>query len=69
MLMALHEITNYTRACVFCIHYNVSWGGGETGYIVCTYFWGLRRATQMLKRSEEELEIKGERPPGWDCKS
>lgn len=26
MLMALHEITNYTRACVFCIHNNMSRG-------------------------------------------
>lgn len=32
MLMALHEITNYTRACVFCIHYNMSWGWGNRMY-------------------------------------
>jgi len=32
--------------------------GGEAGCIVCAYFWSLRRATQMLKRREEELEIK-----------
>lgn len=29
MLMALHEITNYPGACVFCIHYNMSWGVEE----------------------------------------
>ena len=26
MLMALHEITNYTQACVFCVRYNMSRG-------------------------------------------
>lgn len=25
---------------------------------MCAYFWSLRRATQMLKTSKEELEIK-----------
>lgn len=43
-----------------CFLYSLQYvlGGGGTGCIVCAYFWSLRRATQMLKRSKEELEIK-----------
>lgn len=42
----------------FSVLITICHGGGETGLTVCIYSWSLRRATQMLKRSIEELETK-----------